>query len=153
MFESIPGPYQKRLEPATRRAEKVLSFFWRLELYVRTGTSPHKHHIAYLIASLSCNQALSYDARLVPPGVLAGEAARLHDASWDFLELLLASTLDSDTRRQACLPGPIGGISYRPPCFENLAPRFLSTHCNLSPRLRGLSLELGIALPDLQLRR
>ena len=124
MFESYLGPYQKRLEPAKRRVDKVLMSFQRLKEYLRIEVSDSKHHVAYLIASLSCNQALSYDARLVPPEVLAGEAARMHDASYDFLDGLLGTSLDCDTRWQASLPGPLGGYWLSSTQFRDISSSF-----------------------------
>ena len=116
--------------------------------YLRNQNSPFKHHVAYLIAAMSCNQALSYDARLVPPRLLCGEAALLQASSLSFLESLLAVELCDRVRRQASLPGPLGGMAYRPPDRVSLGNRFVSTYCNLQPRIRNLALELGVVLPD-----
>ena len=66
-FESILGPYQLSAAPAQARLHRAVEYARRLKEFVVEANDDHCLHTAWLHASKSLSNALSYDARLMPP--------------------------------------------------------------------------------------
>lgn len=98
-----------------QRVEGLRALLPRIRALAEAHVDDRAAAKAWLMYRGVAAQALVYDARLLPREVVEAAGAQdLHEMILDGLAALLGRELPARARRQAELPGPLGGLSLRP---------------------------------------
>ena len=137
-----------QLAPAYKRCERALATLNRLKILLQESNSEHKLHATWCILTRSVCEALSYDSRLIPPGLMADVEASLANGVKHLVHFVAGHALDDIAWRRLALPGPLGGLCLRLPGDRSHAA-FMETAVGVGRRLAPLASSLGRPLQSI----
>ena len=142
-FDTELGPFAAMAGPAAKRVDAACMHLAALRDMVRARVHEQADQAVWTVLQQSVARALEYDMRLCPWVHLEAHAARLAAACHQTLEELLGCQLDDHARKQATLPGALGGLSLSLPSELRAAAAFHAAEVAHCGPVQRLVVELG----------